>query len=116
MLMIHAVGCHALLVDHPVGAQNMCERVPRLAPTKEPMSAPSGLLSREGEVINMAPVIEVTRSQLQARRKKILTRLGITWDEYLRRARESELSGEEWDVRDDLDSIAFLLGEHEFID
>lgn len=64
----------------------------------------------------MAPVIEVTREALLARRDEILARLGLTLDEYMRRARESELSGEEWDVRDDLDSIAFLLDEHRFVD
>ena len=64
----------------------------------------------------MAPVIEVTREELVARRDGILGRLGVTLDEYLRRARNSELSGEEWDVRDDLDTIAFLLDEHEFVD
>lgn len=64
----------------------------------------------------MAPVIEVTREELLARRDAILARLGITLEEYLRRAAGSELSGEEWDVRDDLDSIAFLLNEQQFVD
>ncbi len=64
----------------------------------------------------MAPVIEVTREELLARRDAILARLGLTLEEYLRRAGESELSGEEWDVRDDLDSIAFLLNEQQFVD
>lgn len=64
----------------------------------------------------MAPVIEVTRDELIARRDGILNRLGLTLDEYLRRAADSELSGEEWDVRDDLDSIAFLLNEQHFVD
>lgn len=64
----------------------------------------------------MAPVIEVTREHLLARRDAILDRLGLTHQEYLRRAADSELSGEEWDVRDDLDSIAFLLNEQDFVD
>ncbi|WP_448720996.1 hypothetical protein [Microbacterium natoriense] len=64
----------------------------------------------------MAPVIEVTRDELIARRDGILSRLGLTLDEYLRRAADSELSGDEWDVRDDLDSIAFLLNEQHFVD
>jgi len=68
----------------------------------------------EGNI--MAPVIEVTREALLVRRDAILGRLGLTLDEYLRRAAESELSGEEWDVRDDLDSIAFLLNEQQFVD
>ena len=64
----------------------------------------------------MGPLIEVTREVLLARRDEILARLGVSWDEYLRRARENELSADEWDVRDDLDSIAFLLGERDFAD
>ena len=69
---------------------------------------------RRGNI--MAPVIEVTREDLLARRDAILGRLGLTLEEYLRRAADSELSGEEWDVRDDLDSIAFLLNEQHFVD
>ncbi|ODT12248.1 MAG: hypothetical protein ABS61_00450 [Microbacterium sp. SCN 70-18] len=64
----------------------------------------------------MAPVIEVTREALIARRDEILSRLGLTLDEYLRRAEGSELSGDEWDARDDLDAIAFLLDERRFVD
>lgn len=65
---------------------------------------------------DMAPVIEVTREALIARRDEILSRLGLTLDEYLRRAEGSELSGDEWDARDDLDAIAFLLDERRFVD
>jgi hypothetical protein len=64
----------------------------------------------------MAPVIEVTREALLERRRAILDDLGLTLEEYLARARASALSGREWDVRDDLDYIAFLLDESEFVD
>lgn len=64
----------------------------------------------------MSPVIDVTREELIARRARILGSLGLTLDEYLSRAEANELSGLEWDVRDDLDTIAFLLGEERFVD
>lgn len=64
----------------------------------------------------MAPVVNVTRDQLIAQRDEILARLGLSMDEYVRRAEASELSGEEWEARDDLESIAFLLGEDRSID
>ncbi|GAT73655.1 hypothetical protein MHM582_2149 [Microbacterium sp. HM58-2] len=64
----------------------------------------------------MAPVIEVTPAELVARRESILTALGLSLDEYLARAARSELTGDEWEARDDLDTIAFLLGESEFVD
>ena len=73
------------------------------------------LKPRQQEV-RMAPIIEVTREELLARRQQILNRLGLTLEEYLQRGRESAFSGDEWDVRDDMDSIAFLLDEREFVD
>lgn len=70
----------------------------------------------ETEGGDMSPVIDVTREELIARRARILGSLGLTLDEYLSRAEANELSGLEWDVRDDLDTIAFLLGEERFVD
>ena len=64
----------------------------------------------------MAPLTTVTPEALIAQRQQILDRLGISLDEYLERAEKSELSGEEWEVREDLDGIAFLLGEDRFVD
>lgn len=64
----------------------------------------------------MAPVKTVTRDQLIEHRESILSQLGLDLDEYLRRASASELSGPEWSVREDLDTIAFLLGEDRFVD
>lgn len=64
----------------------------------------------------MAPVIEVTREGLIERRTEILAKLEMSWAEYLAKARANELSDEDWSVRDDLDTIAFLLGESEFVD
>lgn len=59
----------------------------------------------------MAPVKSVTRAELIEQRNRILGRLNVDLAEYQRRAAASELSGTEWEARDDLDSIAFLLGE-----
>lgn len=64
----------------------------------------------------MAPVIEVTREELLARRDQILESVGATMQQYYERAEANELNGMEWGVRDDLDTIAFLLGESRFID
>lgn len=64
----------------------------------------------------MSPLLSVTREQLIDRRDAILARLGVTLDEYMRRVDAAELSGPEWEARDDLDSIAFLLKEDRSID
>lgn len=64
----------------------------------------------------MAPVIEVTREELLARREQILSSLGIQLEEFYQRAEASELGGAEWAARDDMDTIAFLLGEERFVD
>jgi len=59
----------------------------------------------------MAPLIQSNRVELEDQRERLLGSLGITLDEYNRKAGNSELSGAEWDVRDDLEAISFLLGE-----
>lgn len=64
----------------------------------------------------MSPVIEVTRDELISRRGRILSALGLTLEAFYAREAASELSGPEWDARDDLDTIAFLLGEERFVD
>lgn len=64
----------------------------------------------------MAPVKSVARDELIARRERILDHLGLDLEEYMRRAASSELSGIEWEAREDLDSIAFLLGEGRYVD
>lgn len=64
----------------------------------------------------MSPVLTITRRELTERREEILARLGLTLDAYIERSQRNELSGLEWDVREDLDSIAFLLGEDSRID
>lgn len=64
----------------------------------------------------MSSVIKVTRAELLERREKILESLGVTLNEYYDHADNSELSDAEWDARDDLDTVAFLLGEKRFVD
>jgi len=59
----------------------------------------------------MAWVREVTREELLARRERILARLGMSYEEFLRRAEAYTLVGEEHDALDDLRDIEFLLGE-----
>ena len=71
---------------------------------------------RSSKEEDMSPVIEVTRDGLLARRARILEALGLTIDEYYQRAEANVLGGAEWDFRDDLDTIAFLLGGDRFVD
>jgi hypothetical protein len=59
----------------------------------------------------MAPVIEVTRESLVARRKSILERLGLNESEFWEIKSTRTLSSEEWDAKEELDEIEFLLGE-----
>lgn len=64
----------------------------------------------------MSPIIEMTRQELTDRRNQILRELGTTLDDYRELAERGEFSGAEWLVRDELDEIAFLLGEDTFVD
>ncbi|MGO2750784.1 MAG: hypothetical protein ACTIA6_12085 [Pseudoclavibacter sp.] len=66
--------------------------------------------------MSIATVVRVSDTELRARRERILKGLGLTLEQYMARADERALSGVEWEVRDDLDSIAFLLGEDAFVD
>jgi hypothetical protein len=64
----------------------------------------------EGGVMT-APVRTVTRSELEHRRKEILAELGLTLEQFHDVAETRSLTSEEWDGREELDEIAFLLGE-----
>ena len=55
-------------------------------------------------------VIE-TRDSLVERRNAILAALEMTAGEFDRLTETRTLTGEEWDAREELDEIAFLLGE-----
>lgn len=60
----------------------------------------------------MAPVIEVTRESLLARREVILGALDIPdFDEFRRRRDLGVLSDVEWAELDELEAIAFLVGD-----
>jgi hypothetical protein len=60
----------------------------------------------------MSPsVVTVRRDDLFARRRRILERLGMSLDEFKNLAATSVLTGDQWDALEDLDNIAFLLGE-----
>jgi len=57
-------------------------------------------------------VRELSPAELEARRGEILRRLGVTLDELTRRAESSSLVGDEWEAWEELEDIAFLLGDH----
>ncbi|HLR93058.1 MAG TPA: hypothetical protein VK053_00910 [Jiangellaceae bacterium] len=57
------------------------------------------------------PVITVHREDLLRRRDEILARLGLTLGEFEDLMHSSTLSGLEWEAREELEDIAFLLGE-----
>ena len=59
----------------------------------------------------MAPVIDVTRDKLLKRREELLADLGMNLDEFLELASTRTLSGDEWEAMEELDGIAFLLGD-----
>lgn len=58
----------------------------------------------------MAPVQEMTRDSLVARRAEILTRLQMTRDELAAKIAASSLTSDEWDAKDEIEGIEFLLG------
>lgn len=59
----------------------------------------------------MSPVITTSREDLEARRRALLAEVGCSLLEFERLARTRTLTGREHDVREELDEIAFLLGE-----
>jgi hypothetical protein len=59
----------------------------------------------------MSPVITVTREELEERRGALLAELGTSLEEFDRLAATRTLTGREFDVKEELDEIAFLLGE-----
>jgi hypothetical protein len=61
----------------------------------------------------MAPVIDITRDALISRRDAIYAALGVTPEEFSDAVRTRTLSGEEWEAKEELEAIGFLLGEPE---
>ncbi|WP_426624923.1 hypothetical protein ACPPVW_02195 [Leifsonia sp. McL0607] len=59
----------------------------------------------------MAPVIEVTHDALVRRRDEILSRLDLTEGEFWEMKATRTLSSEEWEAKEELEEIDFLLGE-----
>jgi predicted neuraminidase len=59
----------------------------------------------------MTRVAAVTDEELRARRERILAKLGIPLDELRDRATRYALVGDEYEAWEQLESIAFLLGE-----
>jgi hypothetical protein len=55
--------------------------------------------------------ITVTREALHARRAEILEYLGLPLPQYRRLIAEGRLGSREWEVRDEMAEIGFLLGE-----
>lgn len=59
----------------------------------------------------MSPVITVSRGELEARRRTLLVEVGVSLEEFEELAATRTLTGREFDVKEELDEIAFLLGE-----
>ena len=59
----------------------------------------------------MSPVISATRDELEARRRTLLDEVGVSPEEFEHLAATRTLTGREFDVKEELDEIAFLLGE-----
>jgi hypothetical protein len=59
----------------------------------------------------MSPVVTVSRSELEARRAALLADLGLSLDEFERLAATRTLTGDEFEIKEELEEIAFLLGE-----
>lgn len=57
-------------------------------------------------------VVEVSREELELRRKEVLGRLGISLTELTERASAGSLVGYEWEAWQDLRDIGFLLGDY----
>ena len=57
-------------------------------------------------------VEKLSRAELEARRAEILRKVGASLEELAARAEASSLVGAEWDAWEELEDIAFLLGDH----
>lgn len=59
----------------------------------------------------MAPIMEFTSDELMEKQSELLARLGLTsYAEFAEKAAEGRLSDLDWEMRDELDSLNFLLG------
>lgn len=64
----------------------------------------------------MTPTVTLNQEQLLQRRDEILGKLGMTLEEFVEKSQKSALEGAEWQVKEELDSLTFLLGEDSDID
>ncbi|GAB3754727.1 hypothetical protein GCM10027591_03610 [Zhihengliuella somnathii] len=65
----------------------------------------------------MTPVVSVTEAELVDRQRELLERVRLTtYAEFRQMAAEHRMTDEAWAVRDELDGIAYLLGEDELTD
>ncbi|WP_431866536.1 hypothetical protein [Microbacterium paraoxydans] len=58
----------------------------------------------------MAPVIDVTREELLARREEILSRIELDKASFEEARATRSLTSEEWEAKEELEEIEFLLG------
>ena len=59
----------------------------------------------------MAPVIDVSRDELIARRAAVMRRIELSASEFERARETRSLSSDEWEAKEELEEIAFLLGD-----
>lgn len=59
----------------------------------------------------MMRVVAPSRDELEEKRRAILARLGLTYEAFRDRAEAGSLVGEEWEAWEELQDVAFLLGE-----
>lgn len=76
----------------------------------DPVGATLGITG-DREVDGMTKIATLTDDELRARREQIIARLGISVEELRDRAAHYALVGDEHDAWEQLESIAFLLGE-----
>ena len=59
-------------------------------------------------------VVTVTQAELEKRRAEVLHRIGMSMDELIELESTTTLTGELYEAVDELDDVAFLLGEGRF--
>lgn len=65
----------------------------------------------------MAPVMQLSTEQLLARRQQLLEELRLdSYEAFRERAAKGILTDREWGLRNELDSVAYLLGEDDLTD
>lgn len=64
----------------------------------------------------MAPVIELSDTDIQSRLERLLTSIGLSAEQFAERSRQGILTDEEWDVREELGLLLFLSGSDVEID